>query len=57
MFILDLDGTLMNGSAPVPGAALATHKILLDESKKVLFFTNGGYSNVQYNMDKTIEWL
>ena len=57
VFIMDLDGTLMNGSATIPGAAQSILRLVQDETKKVLFFTNGGYCNVKYNYDGTMRWL
>ena len=46
VIILDMDGTLMNGKASIPGVAKTVYKLLIDESKIVLFYTNGGYSTV-----------
>ena len=46
VFILDLDGTLMNGYAPVPGVAQVIFNLFVEDNKKVLFYSNGGYCSL-----------
>ena len=50
MFILDIDGTIKNGSAGIAGVAESVHRLLMDDSKKILFYTNGGYCSL------TVTW-
>lgn len=57
VFILDLDGTLWNGSSPIAGTAQSTYKLLRDPSKRVLFYTNGGYCSRQYTFEQVVKWL
>ena len=56
VFIFDFDGTLWNGNFSIPGVAQALYE-LLTSNKKVLFFTNGGYSRVWYIFSKLHEWF
>ena len=44
---MDIDGTLMNGGAAIEGVADSIFKIMTDESKKILFYTNGGYCTLE----------
>lgn len=57
VFILDLDGTLSNQSARIPGVADSVHRLMTDPSKKVLFFTNGGYATLDYTVSQVIRLL
>ena len=57
VFIMDIDGTLMNGSGLIPGVSEKIFQLMTDESKKVLFFSNGGYCNVATTMKKVVDWL
>ena len=57
VLILDLDGTLTNGPTPVPGVAESTFRLMTDPTKKVLFFTNGGYANLNHTWSKVRDWL
>jgi hypothetical protein len=43
VFILDIDGTIINGDAQIEGTLESVYRLMTDETKKVLFFTNGGY--------------
>ena len=43
VIIFDVDGTLLNGSSPIEGVAESMYRLLTDSSKKVLFYSNGGY--------------
>jgi ribonucleotide monophosphatase NagD (HAD superfamily) len=55
VYILDLDGTLWNGSTPIPGTAASTYHLL--KTKKVFFYTNGGYCSREYTYTTIINWL
>ena len=57
VFIMDIDGTLMNGNGKIPGVAEKIFQLMTDESRKVFFFSNGGYCNVATTMKKVVEWL
>jgi len=57
VFILNLDGTLWNGSSPIPGTVDSTYRLLKDPSKRVFFYTNGGYCNLQYTYNQIVSWL
>ena len=43
-FIFDIDGTLLHDSKPIPGVVESIYKLIAIHKKKVLFYTNGGYS-------------
>jgi len=57
VFILDIDGTLMNGNENVEGAVDSVFRLMTDASKKVLFFTNGGYCSLHATFTKIHSWL
>ena len=57
VFILDIDGTLMNGNALIDGTLDAVYRLISDPEKKVLFYTNGGYCTLQDSFDKVYNWL
>ena len=54
---MDIDGTLMNGNATVPGVADSVFRIMTDESKKILFYTNGGDCTLERTWQKVVAWL
>ena len=54
---MDIDGTLMNGNAPVAGVADSCFRLLTDETKKVLFYSNGGYCNNETTWKKVVSWM
>lgn len=57
VFILDLDGTLLNGNEPIEGVADSVFRLMTDDSKVVLFFSNGGYCNLETTWKKVVKWL
>ena len=48
VFILDVDGTLMNGNEAIAKVAESVFRLLTDETKKVLFYSNGGYCSLEH---------
>ena len=54
---MDIDGTLMNGGASIAGTADSIFKTMTDESKKILFYTNGGYCTLERTWQKVVAWL
>lgn len=54
VFIMDIDGTLMNGSETIVGVADQMFQLLSDESKKVLFYSNGGYCTLEHTWSKVV---
>lgn len=49
VFILDIDGTIINGDAQIEGVIDSVYRLLIDEDKKVLFYTNGGYCTLEHS--------
>ena len=43
-FIFDIDGTLVHDSNPIPGVIESIYKLMIEHKKKVLFYTNSGYT-------------
>ena len=54
---MDIDGTLSNQAAIIPGVSESIFRLLTDDSKKVLFYSNGGYCNLETTWQKIIKWL
>ena len=45
---MDIDGTLMNGNEAIAGVGESIYRIMTDETKKVLFYSNGGYCSLEH---------
>ena len=41
----------------MPGVAESTFRLMTDPTKKVLFFSNGGYANLTHTWNKVLDWL
>ena len=54
---MDLDGTLVNGDANIPGVADTVYRLFTDDTKKVLFYSNGGYCSLEHTWQKVVTWL
>ena len=48
VFIMDIDGTLMNGNEAIAGVSDTVFRIMTDETKKILFYSNGGYCSLEH---------
>ena len=47
----------MNGSEVIPGTVEVVFSLITDQSKRVFFYTNGGYCTNQQSWDKVFDWL
>ena len=57
VFVLDVDGTLLNGYTKIDGVVESVYRLLVDPEKKVFFYTNGGYCTNEKSFEKVFNWL